>query len=315
MLGTRLCRLVLITFAWSRPSSSRGGGFELRLRVDGVGGGDSLHLIFDGKLSELRLQVHSAARSARQLWPPRSPCGGTEEFLRRANERALWVTELQGEQKEARMLRNKYTKLLGDLPECCALKFGEDTLGSERGRAQLVLGLVKKRTGELVELDRMLSGWQLRAVAPGSASVALLSGTVTQWLCREGGEPAGRIDFQFGYPGSLKEVRRSIRFQVMDMVERHGVHAVDLAPDWRLQIFRVRAPCRWTDEFEWHRTGLVVRVGGHCGFEAAEELQVARLCERSPVSDSERSGDEEDFAARAAFRTAYAWPRWECHRS
>ena len=85
--------------------------------------------------------------------------------------------------------------------------------------------------------------------------------------------------------------------------------------DWRLQIFRVRAPCRWTGDFEWHRTGAVVSLGEHCGLEAAEGLQVARLCGCAPVSDSERSGDEEDFAVRAAFRTACARPRRECHRS
>ena len=61
-----------------------------------------------------------------------------------------------------------------------------------------------------------------------------------------------------------------------------------------------RAPCRWTDEFEWHRAGSVVSVGEHCGF---------------IVSDSERSGDEEDFAVRAAFRTACAWPRRGRRRS
>ena len=126
----------------------------------------------------------------------------------------------------------------------------------------MVLGFVKKRTGELVELDRMLSGWQLRAVAPGSASASLLSGTGTQWLCREGREPAGRLDFQFGYPASLVQVRRSMRRQVMDMVERHGIGAPDLAPHWRFQIFRARAPCRWTDDFEWHRTGSAVSLGG-----------------------------------------------------
>ena len=27
------------------------------------------------------------------------------------------------------------------------------------------------------------------------------------------------------------------------------------------QKFRVRAPCRWTDEFEWHRTGAAVSLG------------------------------------------------------
>ena len=167
-------------------------------------------------------------------WPPGSPSGGTEEFLRHANDRALCVTMLQGQQVDARELQQQFDMLLADFPECCPRKFGEDTLGSSCGRAQLVLGLVKKHTGELVELHRRSSGWQLRAVAPGSASASLLHGTGTPWLRREGGGPAGRMDFQFGCPGSLVQVRRSMRCQHMDMVERHGIDAPDMAPDLRV---------------------------------------------------------------------------------
>ena len=52
-----------------------------------------------------------------------------------------------------------------------------------------------------------------------------------------------------------------MRRQVMDMVERHGIRASDMAPRWRFHMFRVRAPCRWTNKFEWHRTGLAVSLG------------------------------------------------------
>ena len=194
-------------------------------------------------------------------WPPSSASGGSQEFLRNANECSLWATKLQGRQEEARTLRKKFSKLLDDLPERCGLQFGEDTLGSERGRAQLVLGLVKKRTGELVELDLKHSGWQLRAVDPSFDSASLLRGTGTQWLCREGGVPAVRNDFQFGYPAGVVHIRRSMACQVRDMVGRHGIGAPDLNAHWRFQIFRARAPCRWTHDFEWHRTGLVVSLG------------------------------------------------------
>ena len=69
------------------------------------------------------------------------------------------------------------------------------------------------------------------------------------------------MDFQFGYPASLAHVRISMRRQLMDMVKRHGIGALDLAPDWRLQIFRVRVPCRGASDFERHRTGCAVSLG------------------------------------------------------
>ena len=50
--------------------------------------------------------------------------------------------------------------------------------------------------------------------------------------------------------------------QVRDMVGRHGIGAPQLKANWRLHSFRARAPCQVTPDFEWHRTGLVVSLGG-----------------------------------------------------
>ena len=69
------------------------------------------------------------------------------------------------------------------------------------------------------------------------------------------------MDFQFGYPASLAHVRISMRRQLRGMVKRHGIGALDMAPDWRLQIFRARVPCRGAGDFERHRAGSAVSLG------------------------------------------------------
>ena len=74
-------------------------------------------------------------------------------------------------------------------------------------------------------------------------------------------EACGGIDFQFGHLASLAHVTISMRRQLRGMVKRHGIGALDLAPDWRLQISRARAPCRGASDFDWHRTGLVGSLG------------------------------------------------------
>ena len=90
-------------------------------------------------------------------WPPGSASGGSQEFLRAAHNRVLRVTQLQGLQAESEDLRAEFSKLLEDFPKCCGLKFGEDTFRTARGRAHLVVGLVKKHSGEVVELGRVFA--------------------------------------------------------------------------------------------------------------------------------------------------------------
>ncbi|CAK0843072.1 unnamed protein product, partial [Prorocentrum cordatum] len=97
------------------------------------------------------------------------------------------------------------SKLLEDLPGTCARKYGEQHLDSTEGRARLLVGLVKEHSGELVELDRRGSGWEVRAVAPGSASAALTQGS-EQWLCCDGGAPAGKVDAEFGHHCNIREI-------------------------------------------------------------------------------------------------------------
>ena len=142
-----------------------------------------------------------ACRNLIQLpWPARSTRGGSQEFLKAANKRSLRATQLQGSQAEAARLGAEFSKLLDDLPESCAVKFGEDTLTTAGGRAQLVVGLVNKHSGELVELDRRCASWWLRVLAPGSASRTLPPREITQWFCRDASRPAGEVDLQFGHP-------------------------------------------------------------------------------------------------------------------
>ena len=107
----------------------------------------------------------------------------------------------------------------------------------------------------------MSSGWQLRAVAPGSASATLSAGALTEWFCREGGQRARTQDFEFGYPSTMSAVMMSMQLQAAAMAQKRGISPHDLLPDWRAQIIRVRSARRGRDGFEWHRTGEAATVG------------------------------------------------------
>ena len=124
-------------------------------------------------------------------WPP-------GDFLDAAHKRSLWATHLKGDKN----LREEYLYLLCDLPESSVYKFSFDKLEGADGpaRADMVVGLISKHPGEVVELDRRRSGWQLRAVTRGSASVAPLAAAHAQWYCREHSERAGHADCDIDYP-------------------------------------------------------------------------------------------------------------------
>ena len=99
--------------------------------------------------------------------PPGSDSGGGKEFLHEAHRRGLWVTEFP----KYKQTRKDCGKLLEDFPTICVTKFGKDNLQSGQGRGKMVVGLVNKHSGELVELDRSRPTWVLRR-APGQGAVA-----------------------------------------------------------------------------------------------------------------------------------------------
>ena len=100
-------------------------------------------------------------------------------------------------------------------------------------------GLVSKHSGDLVELDLRCAGWQLRAVAPGSASGTLPPHQYAQWFCPGNGEPVGNRDFEFGYPGGSGDTSVFMHHQVADTVGKYGICPHALYPDWDVQAI----PC------------------------------------------------------------------------
>ena len=210
-------------------------------------------------------ELHLGAQLSDLELPPGSANALGKKFLSEAHSRGLWVTNLEDKGgtsgPQAVFLRAVHSKLLEDIPETAAQKFGEKFLTSPHGRAHLLVGLVNKHSGELVELDRNRFGWELREVAPGSASADVAALARTQWACREGGEAAGAPEYEFGYFGVNHNVSVQMSLAVDVVATGHKLWRHHLRPDWASQVTRVRVPCFGTDAFEWRRTGLVVSLG------------------------------------------------------
>ena len=152
--------------------------------------------------------------------------------------------------------------MLGYIPNACWVKFGKGFPDTQAGRAHLAVALVNKHSGELVELDRGSSSWQLRSVATGSAIDKLPADLISQWRRRDGGGRALTQDVEFGYPGINAHVANLMQQEVASTAMSNGSSPNASAPNWRGQTIRVRVPCCQTVEFEWHRTGTVVSLGG-----------------------------------------------------
>ena len=76
-------------------------------------------------------------------WPPSFASSAQKDFLKKANNRFVWVKQLQGTGIESRKLGAQYAKLLQDIPSCCLDKFGEHVQKSQDGSARADLGLVQ----------------------------------------------------------------------------------------------------------------------------------------------------------------------------
>ena len=108
---------------------------------------------------------------------------------------------------------------------------------------------MNKHSGELVELDRSHSGWELHPVAPGYASAAPPG---NQWVCRDGAQPSGAPDTEFGHFGADIRIARRMREEVLSVANAEA-EAFDralsrrmreeaLQANWAAQESRVRAP-------------------------------------------------------------------------
>ena len=86
------------------------------------------------------------------------------------------------------VLRDEYHWLLKVLPPIVENKFDHTAkLETVEGRAQAIVKLINKHSGEIVELDSNLTEWTLQPVLPGVAS----GPPPEQFFCCPNGVPAG----------------------------------------------------------------------------------------------------------------------------
>ena len=114
---------------------------------------------------------------------PGSASAAHEEFLAAAHKRSLGVIKL----KKEKPFREDYFMLLEALPPIVEMKVGPEQLETEKGKAQAIVQLISKHSGEIVEVDSTRTEWVLLPVLPGSASKQVPE----QWFCCHNGVPAG----------------------------------------------------------------------------------------------------------------------------
>ena len=126
-------------------------------------------------------------------------------------------------------LREKYRKLLEDLPECSHDKWTSENLQTELDKAKAVVGLIKFHPGEVVELAATKCKWELCPKSPGSASDDEFS---WQWWCRKEGQVVETPeDPGYGFP-TYYDGELQIQEQVGAMAKKHGHPDQDLWPHW-----------------------------------------------------------------------------------
>ena len=140
------------------------------------------------------------------------------------HQSSLRVTRLPKDTLEGAQLRKEYSELFQAFPHDTVLKMGEDAMRTAIGKAKAVVGLEKKHSGEIVEMDRMKMTWKLLPVTPDSASVKWSR----QWNCKADGSPADPPrDEEYGYPRAQDSITQMLeqlrRVQWESRLEREAL--------------------------------------------------------------------------------------------
>ena len=107
-------------------------------------------------------EFHGGAHLSELEGSPGSASDFGKTFLSEAHKRSLWVTNLEnkGGSSDTEGFRTEYSKLLEDIPETAAQKFGESYLESPAARAHLLVGLLSwiatASDGSLKKCDQAL---------------------------------------------------------------------------------------------------------------------------------------------------------------
>ena len=88
-------------------------------------------------------------------WPPSHGDNMVKQLLKDAHRRSLWAPKLAEAAREdlpavfVENIRTEFTNVLSDIPQTCWDKYGPNTMDTQANRAAMVLGLIKKHSGNL----------------------------------------------------------------------------------------------------------------------------------------------------------------------
>ena len=210
----------------------------------------------------MRASVMQWARKKERLSPVRNlnilrrtGVSAQPAFLERAHTRSLRVLNLM--KNDA--LRHDYWQLFLDIPTTTWEEHEAKQLKTSKDMASVIVHLVYKHAGEIVELDVRDCIWTLEAAPPGSAS----ADTPDELYCKQNKNTVDRADPEFGWPGVLKELSL-FTFKEIEKIKqlRCQIRTKDLFPDWTKQVTRITCPCMDPDcGYEWARDGMVMTLG------------------------------------------------------
>ena len=102
-----------------------------------------------------------------ELW--RTECPSRNVFLDRMHRKSLRLTTL----KSSPPLQQRYNKLREALPDYAYEKFSITAGSTAEEILPAIIGLVKKHSGEIVEVNKQKAKWTLFQLKPGSASSSM----------------------------------------------------------------------------------------------------------------------------------------------
>ena len=124
-----------------------------------------------------------------QAAPSSASAAGPTEFLKAMNSKSLEVTHL----KHKLLLREQCRKLFEELPDDTVAKYEITTHSPGGDMTKVMIGLVEKHAGEIVEFDKSRTTWRLAQVERRSKGLAELCWCQTQFPWLESGRPLGDV--------------------------------------------------------------------------------------------------------------------------
>ena len=178
----------------------------------------------------------------------------SHEFVIAAHCRSFQVARLD-KAVESR-LGHQYQLLFSELPPHDVNAAGLAHSEPLRNRVQVLLQLVSRHAGEVVEIDRARTTWHLRR-KPQSISHS----------CEGGAQDSGEGKFDSSATAGCAILSPELIKQAQDMLQQIRMHSsthlcvLDLLPDWPNQESGILVPCKQAPEFQWYRAGPVVTLG------------------------------------------------------